>query len=85
MADNLLISSKKRSSSSTNSSDDNALAEYRIEVFMSDVKTPANATLVLKSNRNVTASAIKLAAEKRIAAELLAFDNAFDQSTTRTT
>ena len=84
MANSLLISSKKRSSS-TNSSDDNALAEYRIEVFMSDVKIPTNATLVLKPNHNVTASAIKLAAEKRIAAELLAFDNAFDQSTIRTT
>jgi hypothetical protein len=42
-----------------------------------------NATLAIQPNRNVNAEAIILAAEKRMEAELLAFDDAFNKSTTR--
>jgi hypothetical protein len=45
--------------------------------------TNINATLAIQPNRNVNAEAIKLAAEKRIEAELLAFNGAFYKSTTR--
>jgi hypothetical protein len=80
----LFISSKKSSSSSTTSSNDNALAEYRVELFMSDKTTTINATLALHPNHDITAEALELAAERRMEAELLVFDNAFDQATTRT-
>jgi hypothetical protein len=83
-ADNLLISSKKSSSSSTTSPNDNALAEYRVELFMSNRTTTINATLALQPNHDITAESLELAAEKRMEAELLAFDNAFDQATTGT-
>jgi hypothetical protein len=76
---------KKRSSFSATSFDDNALAKYRVELFMSDTITNINATLGLIPNFNVAAKALELAAQKRIEAELLAFDNAFDHPTTGTT
>jgi phage major head subunit gpT-like protein len=49
---------------------------------MSDKRTPINANLALQPNNNITAEALELAAKKRMEAELLAFDNAFDQRTT---
>jgi hypothetical protein len=52
---------------------------------MLDAKTPINATLALQANRNAAADAMKLAAERRMQAELLAFNDAFDHPTTRTT
>ena len=52
---------------------------------MSDTITNINATLALIPNCNVDAEAIELAAQKRIEAELLTFDNAFDHPTTGTT
>jgi hypothetical protein len=52
---------------------------------MSDKITNINATLALKPNHNAAAEALKLAAEKRAAEELLTFDDTFDQSTTGTT
>lgn len=52
---------------------------------MLDAKTPINATLALQANHNATADAIKLAAERRMQAELLAFDDAFDYPTGETT
>lgn len=85
IADTLLVSSKKRSSSSTSSSDHKALAEYRVENFLTDTAVPINATLALQVNGTAAAEGIELAAKKRMAAELLAFDNAFDQSTAGTT
>jgi hypothetical protein len=53
--------------------------------FLSDPTGPINATLAFQANGNATAEDIKLAAERHMAAELLAFDNAFDQSTAGTT
>jgi hypothetical protein len=76
---------KKGSLSSTTLLDDNALAKYRVELFMSDTITNINATLALIPNCNVAAKALELAAQKRIEAELLAFNNAFDHPTTGTT
>jgi hypothetical protein len=85
IADTLLVSSKKHSSSSTTSSDNKALEEYRVGYFLSDPTGPINATLAFQANGNATAEDIKLAAERRMAAELLAFDNVFGQSTAGTT
>jgi hypothetical protein len=79
------FSSSNSPSSSTTWSNDNALAEYRVEIFMLDTKDPINATLALRPNHNVAAEALELAAEKRMEAELLVFDDTFNQSTTRTT
>ena len=53
--------------------------------FLSDPTGPINATLAFQANGNATAEDIKLAAERRMAAELLAFDNVFGQSTAGTT
>jgi hypothetical protein len=75
----------KKRSSSIASFDGKTLAKYQVERFMSDKMTNINATLALKPNRDGAIEALELAAEKRIEAELLAFDNAFDYSTTGTT
>lgn len=53
--------------------------------FLSDPTGPINATLAFQANGNATAEDIKLAAERHMAAELLAFDDVFDQSTAGTT
>jgi hypothetical protein len=47
---------------------------------MSDKITNISATLALQANGNASAEVLELAAEERMQAELLAFDNAFDQS-----
>lgn len=52
---------------------------------MLDTKDPINATLALRPNHNVAAEALELAAEKRMEAELLVFDDTFNQPTTGTT
>lgn len=61
------------------------MADYRVELFMSDTTTNINATLALALNHNVTAETLTLAAEKRAQAELIAFNDAFDHPTTETT
>ena len=48
---------------------------------MSDKRTPINAHLALQPNNNITTDGLELAAKMRMEAELLAFDNAFDQRT----
>jgi hypothetical protein len=84
IADSLNSSLKKCSRSSLTSTDDHALANYRVELFMSDKTVNINTTLALALNYNVAAETLTLAAEKRIQAELIAFDDAFDHSTTET-
>jgi hypothetical protein len=74
------FSPQNSSSSSTTSSEDSALAEHRVERFMSD-ETTTTAILALQSNRNVSAEAVKFVAKDRIAAKLLEFDNVFGQPT----
>jgi hypothetical protein len=85
IADSLLVSSKKRSSSSATLSDENDLAKYRVDRFMSDKTININATLALAPNHNAAAETLKLAAERRMQAELLTFGNGFGHPKTGTT
>jgi hypothetical protein len=72
------ISSKKGSASSTTISNDRALADYRRALFLSDNTLT---TVTFHSSHEPAEKDVILAAKRRMAAKLLAFDNAFSQYT----